>query len=308
MGILVVLIALAVMGVVLYQQGNRKANQSNILYPFSSVIQPGAATAPLTNVLGNPQIDCSAVGGTINIVGAWTEVTDAFSECAGTSVGVLNLSCGLPGGNKISCSQNSDCGSGMTCAGGVCQPASCPLTNSPKAGDFDSSQCFCGGTYCPIQPDTQCTTNTDCNDPNGVLMTCNNPNNTTNGGTCIVNPGQSCTAPDPFVGQFCAIYPLSSNVVTPSKGGNVVNKICDPANTITVCRPRDSSAYLAAKCNGQTTCNVTFDPDNAARGFGPAPCRATSDDISKLPQILGQGGNFNQGYYVHGLYTCILPN
>ena len=51
---------------------------------------------------------------------------------------------------------------------------------------------------------------------------------------CIVNPGQSCTAPDPFVGQFCAIYPLCSNVVTPSKGGMFVNKICDPANTITV--------------------------------------------------------------------------
>ena len=49
---------------------------------------------------------------------------------------------------------------------------------------------------------------------------------------------------------------------------------------------------------------MTFDPDNAASGFGPAPCRATSDDISKLPQILGQGGNFNQVRVI--MYTVYI--
>jgi hypothetical protein len=60
----------------LYQKSNSNANLNNTLYPFSAVVQPGSSTVFLKNAAGNPQIDCSSIGGKINIVGAWSETID----------------------------------------------------------------------------------------------------------------------------------------------------------------------------------------------------------------------------------------
>lgn len=317
MSILVVAIAMLAVLVFLYQKANSNANVNNTLFPFSAAIQPGDNTVFLKNAAGTSQIDCSSVGGKINIVGAWAEVIDPFGSCTGTSASVLNLSCGLKG-SKIPCKQDADCGSGMNCAAGICTPSKCQLTDNK--GNFDSGKCACGGSYCLIQPGTSCdpTDAKSCNDPNGTVMYCDQSSK-----TCQVNPGQTCMAPDAYTGQFCASYPLCSNIAVPAAKDckvdkdcdagsgcvegkcvpkNVVNKVCKPKST---CKPRDASAYLAAKCDGKDTCNLLFDPSDTDSGFGPMPCDITNQN--QLPITPGQGTNFSQGYYVHGLYTCIVP-
>lgn len=283
----------------LYQKSNSNANLNNTLYPFSGVIQPGDSTVFLKNASGNPQIDCSSVGGKINIVGAWSEVIDPYGACTGKSADVLNLSCGIKSA-KVPCKQDADCGSGMSCTGGMCTPSSCPL-NPKKDGTFDSTKCACGGTYCTVQPGTVCQTAADCNDPTNSIMYCTSTNGSP--GTCQVNPGQVCMAPDQYSGQFCAAYPLCSNVDR-SQNTNVVNTVCNPKSN-SGCRPRDASAYLAAKCDGKDSCPLLFDPTDPNSGFGPAPC--DTRNTGQLPVTPGQNGNFSQGYYVHGLYTCIVP-
>lgn len=292
----------------LRQKSNSITNTNNILMPFSAEIKPGETAVFLKNSLGGPQIDCSANGGKINIVGSWVEVVDPFGSCTGNSADVLNLSCGLKSKN-VHCNVDSDCGPGMSCAGGVCNPSKCELTSliDPKdglPGHFDPTKCSCGGNYCPIQPGTACdpSNSASCND-NGSVMFCNPATK-----TCEVNPGQNCMAPDQYTGKVCAIYPLCSKVDTSLAGNtkNVINNTCSPTSK-NLCRPRDNSAYLAAKCDGQTTCNVLFNPSDPNSGFGPAPCRIKNTDVTSLPITPGQGGNYSQGYYVHGLYTCIIP-
>lgn len=314
-------VAIVVVSIAVYliERSNTNLNKKNIIYPFSAAIKPGSNSIQLLNSMGTSQIDCSAQGGKINIIGAWTEVIDAYGACTGSSSGALNLTCGLSG-PKIACKADADCGPGMSCAGGVCVPAQCPASTD-KTKPFDNTKCSCGGNYCPVQPGKSCTTKTpgsgpsaNCNDP-GTLMYCDtsSSNNGTTG-VCVVNPGQTCMAPDPFVGQYCALYPLCSNVKLSSDGKSLVNTVCDP-NSAMGCRPRDASAYLSGLCDGQTTCNVNFNPTSIASGFGPMPCRGISssvipgsEDYSNLPLIPGQGGTYNQGYYVHGIYTCTFDS
>ena len=300
----VVLISLCVVTFTL-QRTNSAANQSNVIFPFSSAISPGQSISSLKNAAGLPQIDCSAVGGKVNILGAFVEVIDPFGSCSGSPSTALNTTCGLISPkDSIPCSQDADCGTGMNCAGSVCRPSACPITSGD---DFDNSKCNCGGTYCPVRPGKACTTNKDCKDDNGTLMSCSG---STGSKMCKVNPGQACMAPDPFSGSSCALYPLCSNLTGTDK--NVINKVCTSANSTSNCRPRDASSYLAAKCNGQTTCNITFDPVNPNSGFGPSPCSAAikpgTEGYTSLPITPGQGGSYTQGYYVHGIYSCIIPS
>ena len=131
------------------------------------------------------------------------------------------------------------------------------------------------------------------------------------GGTCQVNPGQRM-APDPINQQFCALYPLcshSENSGTADKP-KIANSVCRPGG-LGKCKPRDASAYLASRCDGQTTCPFpAFDPTNPTNGFGPMPCNTTvtpsSGYYTALPNIPGQEGSYNQGVYIHGLYSCSI--
>src|SRR5437879_582387 len=241
--VIAIILTLAIVAMIVLitinQRNNTLEKQRNIIYPFSATIQPGNTSVILQNSTGGSQIDCSAVGGTINIIGAWSEVIDNYNSCTGNAMPSLNLTCGIPSSSKVGCKTDTDCGPGMGCSGGICKPSSCPLTSS--TGAFDSSQCSCGGTYCPIQPGVPCKPGTDkCNDLNGTLMTCVAASNSSLGGVCAVNPDQTCFAPDQYKGQFCAIYPLCSNVNI-TDNTNVVNSICDPNSTNT-CRHRYASA------------------------------------------------------------------
>lgn len=119
------------------------------------------------------------------------------------------------------------------------------------------------------------------------------------------------------------------------------NYYCNPANHTNACAARDASAYIAAKCNGQTTCNVSI------ADFGPTPCniglggsnldptmvtygedyttqRANNEPYLGLPLTYGWNGQsyptdssnngtantptVNLGYKVHGIYSCIPNN
>src|ERR1700690_510089 len=77
-------------GVYFLQTKNAAKNQHNILYPFSAAISPGNTTTPIRNAAGSSQIDCSSVGGKINIVGAAVETIDPYGTCSGTATPSLN--------------------------------------------------------------------------------------------------------------------------------------------------------------------------------------------------------------------------
>jgi hypothetical protein len=88
------------------------------------------------------------------------------------------------------------------------------------------------------------------------------------------------------------------------------NLTCRPQSTTGGCAPQNASAYLS-KCDGKNNCNVTLTNEF----FGPYPCsfeppescdpnNPTTDGYCSLPWIESEG-KFSQGYYVHGLYTCV---
>jgi len=282
------------------QKKNKVKSQKNILYPFTGTYIADRKMITLKNSKGQPQIDCANKGGgEINIVGAFFDITDPYGSCSGISSPALDLSCGIPGG-KVICSKDSECGTGMSCAGGFCQPSFAKLKNV-ATGLIDTESSQCGGNYCPVQPGTLCKDNNDCKDPNGNVMICEKRGmgNAEVIGVCKVLPNVSCFGVN-TTHNTCASFPLCSNADL-SKS-TVKNNYC-AANTINNCMSRDASAYMAGKCDGKETCSDLWNPTDPNSGLGPLPCN--SFDVSGLPIIPGQGGNYSQGYHIHGLYTCI---
>lgn len=308
MVVLSLMIAVMVVVVYMTESKNVKLSQTNILYPFTGQME-STGEVKLLNSTGGPQIDCSAAsgknGGKVNIVGSFTEVIDSYGTCSPHSADLINATCGIPG-SKINCKIDKDCGSGMSCKGGFCAPSPAVFTpNLPgHLKNTVPSPGQCGGVdMCPIQPGTACTTaaggGAGCNDPNGNVMTCVPSAKGSAAGTCQVIPGKNCMGINPKH-NTCASFPMCSNAVL---GATVLNKTCAYSNKENKCRPRDSSAYLANACDGKVTCGGKFDLGAKDSPFGPLPC--VGGDMSTLPIIPGHDGNFAQGYYVHGLYTCI---
>jgi len=309
--ILIVILALAIvaMVVVVYLEENKniKANQKNILYPFTANVSDDG-TVTLINSTNQPQIDCSLAsgknGGKINIVGSFTDVIDPYGECSPKSTSVIDLTCGIPG-SKVPCKDAGDCGPGMKCEGSTCKPGTAKLLDK---GLIDTHNSECGGNYCPVQPGTPCDPTKDgqCfQDAKDPIMNCVPTEKDSKKGTCEVVPGKSCMGVN-TKHNTCAVFPLCSNVDF-KNSSTVLNRTCAYNNKDTRCRPRDSSAYLANHCDGKTTCDAKFDLTSKDSKFGPLPCsiNVKSQTYPKLPLIPGQGGNYIQGYYVHGLYTCI---
>lgn len=314
------------------EETNSKRQQANIIYPFMGKlsppsppwtvnrnnVSPGASILPeqgmsLVGAKGGssfnePQIQCPA-GTKINIIGAYIEVDDPYGQCSVTPDSTLQATCGsgIDLTTAASCSADSDCGVGTICdsSSGVCVPKPCSK----------NSDCVrvVNGTYpvltkaCSETLGKNCSVGRNCGDG----MKCV-------GGKCEVDPGSgACMA---CVDGFCASMPTCNFVE------NGLNKICSPMyNSGAKCRPRDASAYLAKYCDGKQTClgpRDTWLPNQPGGPFGPLPCkiRASSGDgnYASLPVTTGWGGNnapanakskvnatFNQGYTVHGIYTCI---
>jgi len=257
---------------------NKHSHQQNILYPFSGNLpapnafgnNPGDGLE-LLNAEKEPQIQCP-IGYHVNIVGAWVEVNDPFAECTSKPADIFLSTCGISGHeSKVKCATNAECGEGMICGSeGVCQPKPC------------SKDKPCGITKDPTK---------------GVSLTC--------------------------VNGKCVQYPTCINI---NKDG--VNTACAYNNNINKCRPRDASAYLSKHCDGRSYCLAFEDKwkpnDPTKNPFGPLPCQvpasSNSTEYTKFPVVPGWSAgipkygekqspaSFNQGYYVHGIYTCVSNN
>jgi len=296
--ILILLVAIAgFVGLTIWKEiENSKKQQNNILYPFSGSVDPSdtGKNVVLKTSNGRNQIECP-VGYKINIVGAFVEVDDPFGECSPSPGSTFRATCGDDNdrASAIKCSASSPCSkgliAGMDCVEGKCLPKTCSAAKD------------CGNP-CPVNPGKACKTHSDCG---GSPMMC------TPDGTCQVDSTQ---------GQCmfcrngkCAQAPTCSNL-----NKSYQNITCESSNEKTKCRPRDASAYLAKACDGKQSCTVSWNPSNN-EFFGPLPCSigVRDADYATLPIIAGWDGgkpskgksaeqaNFKQGYYVHGLFSCI---
>jgi hypothetical protein len=131
--------------------------------------------------------------------------------------------------------------------------------------------------------------------------------------------GECYSKPSSVIQKECASSNSSSgsDPVCANLNTSFQNTTCVATNTTNQCIPRDASAYLSSVCNGQQICNVNIDNSS----FGPYPCRLqpltlcssngpTNDSgYCALPYLStsqsGSTNTFSQGYYVHGIYTCV---
>ncbi len=308
---------------------NKGRSSANRLIPFAGYLSPpsdywntapkgGSGSAPtpkgglfLTGLTGgngaSPQIQCP-VGSKINIVGAYVEVNDPYGECSVTSPSAtFSLSCGDSSAISTAqtCASASDCPIGMDCENNRCLPLTC-TANSQCIGDGTAAQ------VCPVGVGV-----TGCTD-----HTRGGPDGTDARLVCV----NSTWAFDPAYGQCmmcstggkCMNVPLCSG--TTKTSGVFQNSRCTQGD----CKIRDASSYLAKHCDGNSQClgdsSDMWIPDTPGGAFGPLPCsiNTTDPDYTTLPVIPGwnagvtpHGGgtpvlaNFSQGYYVHGIYTCI---
>lgn len=339
MAILAVAIGIFVFLTLSTESQNAKQQQSNILVPFSGYLAPsskhwsvnksknnvGTGANPedglyLVGMVGGkgvttPQIQCP-IGSKINVVGAMVEVIDPYGECGATSKNpTLQATCGNIANTSSmpACTDGgNDCGPGMTCFSGRCRPISnCKIHNDcTSAGDTTIQACPSewGDSCSDACPSGLVCVNSVCKlDPGaGACMACTD--------------GSGNPAPSGGTG-VCASMPTCVGV----KDG--LNLTCESRNTQNNCRPRDASAWLAGYCDGKGVCLGSPDdkwhPNQPGGAFGPLPCQisANSSDNNylSLPIITGWGGGapnnsessiaepatFRQGYYVHGIYTCV---
>lgn len=274
----IVVVAFAILTFVV-ENSNSKKQKSNIFFPFATTLnvldpsKPKPLSKKITKTVSGqpivtevPQIQCP-VGFKVNIVGAFSEVFDPYGQCSPFPADQLKVTCGLDSAN-VFCSTDKDCDPGQQCVGGKCQAMTC-------------------------------STDSDCLKNGGTAYDASvSPN----------RPGLAC------VGNKCIMKPICSNINSVGQ-----NAICNPTGAA-ACRPRDVSAWLAAECDGKQTCNISWNPASP-KGFGPLPCRISTTDTeyTKLPLIPGWDGSSptaakkpkaeqsipKQGYYVHGIYTCI---
>lgn len=278
---------------------NAKLPPSGVWSVNNSKINKGTTGNPegglsILSSTGDPQISCPS-GYKINIIGAYLEVNDPLGSCSNNPSDLALVACGIDPKKGISCKVDGDCGDGMGCTGGKCASIDC----DKYGGDIPK---------CPTQIGTVCNS-TSASVPGLKCV----------GGIYQLDPGAigSCVS---CVGGKIVTYPTCQN----SDFHTAQNVVCKGG----ACKPRDASAYLAAWCDGKSSClgpGDVWNPNGNANvsQFGPLPCNipATSTDsrYASLPVVTGWGGGapaqskngtnspvtFNQGYYVHGVYSCI---
>ena len=325
-GFLVISIIVIIILSYIKSQNNSKKRQLSVIYPFNAKIQTrddshpnGSKTVRLLNSLGEPQIQCPA-GSKINIIGSWTDIVDPNATCSPKPISSFLLSCGFSSDTSaaLPCATNDDCAPGMQCAPNQkCVPMQC-TTNSD-----------CGNSACSDSIGKSCSSVTFT--PNDGLVCIDGiVHKDPEAGQCLycdMGDGRTTTVNGTTYGH-CAQSPTCANL-----NGSGQNKACTNPNYN--CATRDSSAYLANMCDGKQVCDITWDPNNVQSSpFGPKPCTINvnwsdpnpttgqfSNNYQKLPIEAGwyggtpgtgenqgtsvESASYSQGYYVHGIYTCI---
>lgn len=340
-----VLIVVFVILTVKNKSKNGARHNANVIIPFAGYLNPpnGQITRNPNNVgtltptenglylvgmgggLSNnsPQIQCP-VGSKINIIGAFIETNDPFGECSGNPSALFRLSCGSRSDTSSAplCSYDSDCAQGMSCdPTGRCLPKNDCTIHGDCVGSGPIAAC-------PDQVGTSCSEEGGFISKTDDTLICRS-------GIWVLNPayGQcmmcdkrvigGVTSTIPGTNGVCKNIPLCINV-DDSKTQLPGNNTCgDDANR---CKIRDASAHLAAKCDGKNQClgdpSDVWMPNAPGGHFGPLPCdipaSASNIQYQNLPVIPGWNNgtppagtssrapaSFSQGYYVHGIYTCI---
>ncbi len=136
-------------------KGNYKAAIAQQLKPFSATVDPSTGLAgSFTTPSGASQISCP-VGTSINIVGAFFDISDAFGECTTNPSGLVGYLCNPSYQSPTKCTTADDCpgpSGSMNCtSAGYCQlapnPSSC--TSSPSSPNVNYGYTTIGGVqYC----------------------------------------------------------------------------------------------------------------------------------------------------------------
>lgn len=319
---IVLLICLVLVALIFGGSGAYITNENLTLYknqmliPFSQKLDPNN-TSYLTEVKdgnGNNQLSCPA-GTSINIVGAIYEVMDSYGQCSPSPSDAITASC-IPGVySNVSCD---------------------PSKNNPGTGGPDTGSnpgCPSGWTCGSTSNGGMCTLRIF-NSQADAASVCPGPN--------IVSTQDGNSLPSHPNAKYWAC--TDDNICDANRTQtNGQNPVCNSQTGKGRCAVRDVSAYVAAQCEGKQSCDLDFTqlgPSPCAVNLPLPPakggkgCNITIDASGKVlinnitdeycdlpfsygfpggvPSSAGNNGtpspaNFNLGYVVHGLFSCV-PN
>jgi hypothetical protein len=290
-----------------------------------------------------PAIECSAGYG-IDIISAYLEVDDPYNECSVIPDPLFQVTCGyIPTDYKGvgDCTTDKDCSIGTVCnlvntgvSKNKCIPKTCTASSDCTGSNVDSSNM----RACSSKLGTLCDPLGDKGTENEGII-CVAMVNSSGGKVYVSDPayGSCMSCIDTSSGKapvspkdgVCVLMPDCMNVNNSGIASDGLNNTCSAKGFHEdefKCRPRDASAYLANYCNGKHSClggssgtdSSKWLPNIQDGAFGPLPCLIESgtDDYKTLPITTGQnpdpkdntGGSYNQGYKVHGLYSCVLKD
>ncbi|AHA46366.1 putative secreted protein [Insectomime virus] len=91
------------------------------------------------------------------------------------------------------------------------------------------------------------------------------------------------------------------------------NSVCGPMSATTSdlqlsgiggtgqCRIRDVTGQVGIKCNGKNKCDPVVD----SADLGTYPCPGIAPDSDQYKNLPKDSSSGKQGYWVHGIYTCV---
>jgi hypothetical protein len=348
-----------------YKPANKIRKKNGVIIPFSARLKPdwdSSASSengvPIVKYTDNnkelplPAISCPEGYG-IDIISAYLEVDDPYSQCSVNPDPLLQVTCGyIPTDYKDQgkCETDKDCSVGTKCnikdpdpssSRNRCIPKTCTASLECTGGDKGMKPCNSNiGTLCKgkiagskgegAYKGLVCANMVD-SDGNSLVLYVADPE----AGPCMACIDNStglaadATATPPTSG-VCVLMPdcmnVNNNSDTDGRKLDGLNNTCSAKGfhqDAFKCRSRDASAYLANFCNGEHSClggsaekdSKKWLPNMQDGAFGPLPCllEPGTDDYKTLPVNIGktsdvEGGSsyYNQGYKVHGLYSCIL--
>lgn len=267
---------------------NYKASVSLAMKPFTASVDPttGQAT-PFNDASGNPQLSCPS-GTSINVIGAFFDISDPYGECTTSPGGVIGYLCNPNYKSPQTCSTQNDCPGGqqgiMGCVGGYCQltpnPSSCPSYISAGGSNLK---------YASI----------------------------TSGGNSYCVPSDICGAQGPggygVPNSVCS--PLTNNYQCAMR--DATDSVGSKCNGRSECPDLSISDFGPYPCPGLAPPQSPIECISGYDQYGNPEWNATRAGYCALPFIPGWSGgapngsttpnpaSASLGYTMHGIYTCV---